>query len=139
MKAEEPVYGLVRFEGDGQRVREVVLALLDRDAAYDDDPKGDPPLILADYRRALGTVLALDPSPLLVAGRWVTAQEAPAFTAGQQAGLDGAVVAIGETWRPELLRRFDDDTRSTRRMLGTRRTPAPPPTSPSSIPCVRDR
>ncbi|WP_462202671.1 hypothetical protein [Frankia sp. CcWB3] len=90
--------------------RSYVLALLDRDAAYDDDPEGDPPLTLADYRRALVTVLALDPSPLLIAGRWVTGTEATAFTAGQQAGLDSAVVAIGETWRPELLRRFDDDT-----------------------------
>ncbi|KDA40824.1 hypothetical protein [Frankia sp. BMG5.23] len=26
MKAEEPVYGLVRFEGDGQRVKEIVVA-----------------------------------------------------------------------------------------------------------------
>ncbi|MCK9875463.1 hypothetical protein MXD59_06680 [Frankia sp. Ag45/Mut15] len=85
--------------------RAYVLRLLDQDAAFDEDATGEPPLVLADYRRALTAILALGASPLLlVEGRTVTAAEATAFNAGQQAGLDSALIAIGEAWRPALLR-----------------------------------
>ena len=39
--------------------REFVTGLLGRDAAYDGEPGGEPPLLVADYRRALYAVLAL--------------------------------------------------------------------------------
>lgn len=83
--------------------RSYVLGLLDQDMAFDDYAAGDAPLLLADYRRALVAVLALDPSPLLLVEGTVTSVEAAAFIAGQRAGLDAAVIAIGEAWRPALL------------------------------------
>ncbi|OAA23484.1 hypothetical protein UG55_10369 [Frankia sp. EI5c] len=83
--------------------RSYVLGLLDQDMAFDDHAAGDPPLLLADYRRALVAVLALDPSPLLLVEGTVTSMEAAAFIAGQRAGLDAAAIAIGEAWRPPLL------------------------------------
>ncbi|CUU59109.1 hypothetical protein Ga0074812_124134 [Parafrankia irregularis] len=84
--------------------RSYVLGLLDQDMAFDDHAAGDPPLLLADYRRAVVVVLALDPSPLLLVEGTVTSTEAAAFTTGQRAGLDAAAIAIGEAWRPALLR-----------------------------------
>lgn len=84
--------------------RSYVVGLLDQDAAYDDDPAGDPPLLLADYRRALFAVLAFELTPLLLAQGAVTAAEAAAFRVGHQAGVDGAVIAVGEAWQPNLLR-----------------------------------
>ncbi|SBW27091.1 hypothetical protein FDG2_5150 [Candidatus Protofrankia californiensis] len=91
--------------------RAYVLDLLDRDSAYDNDPVGAPPLLVADYRHALLAVLTATPSPLLRAGPAVTDAEAAAFTAGQHTGLDRAVIAIGEAWRPALLRRHTPGTR----------------------------
>lgn len=93
---------------DGQPVtaayRSYVLALLDQDAAYGERGPAGPPLLVADYRRALISVLALDPSPPLLVEVAMAQAEAVAFTAGQRAGLDAAVIAIGEAWRPALLR-----------------------------------
>ncbi|MCK9903177.1 hypothetical protein MXD63_24325 [Frankia sp. Cpl3] len=80
--------------------RSYVLGLLDQDMAFDDHAAGDPPLLLADYRRALVAVLALDPSPLLLVEGTVTPVEAAAFIAGQRAGLDAAVIAIGDGMAP---------------------------------------
>uniref|UniRef100_UPI001EF4B723 hypothetical protein n=1 Tax=Frankia sp. Cj3 TaxID=2880976 RepID=UPI001EF4B723 len=86
-------------------VQSYVLGLLERDVAYDDDPVGKPPLRVADYWRALVAVLTVDPVPLRRAGGLVTGVEAMAFTRGYQSGLDGAVMAVGEAWRPGLLHR----------------------------------
>ncbi|SBW24658.1 hypothetical protein FDG2_4241 [Candidatus Protofrankia californiensis] len=70
------------------RHRLSALSMLAKDAAYDQYPMGDPPLLSSDLRRALLAVLALTPERLLRAGNGVTEGEAAAFLKGQQAALD---------------------------------------------------
>ncbi|WP_131767138.1 hypothetical protein [Candidatus Protofrankia californiensis] len=82
------------------RHRLSALSMLAQDAAYDQHPTGDPPLLSSDLRRGLLAVLALAPERLLRAGSGVTEGEAAAFLTGQQAALDAVHTCIGTYMAP---------------------------------------
>ncbi|SBW24634.1 hypothetical protein FDG2_4234 [Candidatus Protofrankia californiensis] len=82
------------------RHRLYAVGMLAQDAAYEQHPAGDPPLLSADLRRALLAVLAVTPEPLLRAGHGVTESEAAAFLAGQQAAVDAVHTALARAWFP---------------------------------------
>ncbi len=73
-----------------------VRAMLDRDEAYDQDPKGEPPISVPRYRRALRA--AIDVVPELVTGQGMPrpAVEVEAYSAGVRDALDTVVGAIAQ-------------------------------------------
>jgi hypothetical protein len=78
--------------------------LLDRDTEYDEEKGDRPPLLPADYRRALYGLLALEPPRLEHASQGaVTPCEAEAYRLGCAAMIDLMHIAIGEAWLPNRL------------------------------------
>ncbi|MCK9901405.1 hypothetical protein MXD63_15120 [Frankia sp. Cpl3] len=68
--------------------------LIDRDEAYDEDPCGDPPLLVARYRASLRAVLAARPAQPDTQARAWTGQEHEAYLAGGRATLRTVVGAV---------------------------------------------
>jgi hypothetical protein len=76
--------------------RHDIRTLLARDEAYDEDPRGEPPVSVARYRRALRAVLDAEPAmPSDVASGW-SAGERTAYQVGGQATLRAVLSAVHE-------------------------------------------
>jgi hypothetical protein len=70
-----------------------LVALLDRDEAYDADPQGGPPIRTASYRAALRAALLVCPhGPVASSG--VGPEASDAYRAGQADALDAVIRAI---------------------------------------------
>jgi hypothetical protein len=100
--------GMARLVGVGSDL-DYVRGMVIWDVEFDEDPEGDPPLLVSEYRAGLVAVMGLEPAPLVMAGRWVTGEERAAYDAGQRAAYDAgqraayddAAVAVGLAWRPD--------------------------------------
>jgi hypothetical protein len=79
--------------------RTAVADVLDRDEAYDRDPRGDPPLWVAGYRRALRAAMAVMPAPHPGVPEPWAGGGAEAYLAGRRDALDtvarGVARALG--------------------------------------------
>ncbi|WP_018502012.1 hypothetical protein [Parafrankia discariae] len=74
----------------GDEIRE----LIDRDEAYDENPYGEPPLLVARYRASLRAVLATEPAePGLFERAW-SQRERDAYRAGGQTTHRAIVTAL---------------------------------------------
>ncbi|KPM50491.1 hypothetical protein CcI49_24430 [Frankia sp. CcI49] len=74
--------------------QDAISELIDRDEAYDSDPSGDPPLLVARYRAALRAALrARQPAPDGQAQAW-TQRERDAYLAGGEAARQAVVSAM---------------------------------------------
>jgi hypothetical protein len=70
-----------------------LVAMLDRDAAYDADPQGDPPIRTASYRAALRAAILVGPhGPAPSDG--LSPDIIDAYRAGQADALDAVIRAI---------------------------------------------
>ncbi|WP_131748797.1 hypothetical protein [Frankia sp. Cppng1_Ct_nod] len=74
--------------------RAAVRAALDRDEAYDQDPKGDPPVSVSRYRRAVRAAIDVVPEAVTEKGMSRSAVEAEAYSAGVLDALDMVTDAI---------------------------------------------
>ncbi|SBW28783.1 hypothetical protein [Protofrankia symbiont of Coriaria ruscifolia] len=73
-----------------------VRAMLDRDEAYDQDPKGEPPISVPRYRRALRAAIDVVPELVTEQGMPRSAVEAEAYSAGVRDALDTVVGVIAQ-------------------------------------------
>ncbi|MBX6391608.1 MAG: hypothetical protein IRZ08_21905 [Frankia sp.] len=74
--------------------RHDIRQLLARDEAYDDAPRGEPPVTVPRYRRALRAVLDAEPAePGETASAW-TEREREAYRAGGHATLRATLTAV---------------------------------------------
>ncbi|KLL10443.1 MULTISPECIES: hypothetical protein [Protofrankia] len=73
-----------------------VRAMLDRDEAYDQDPKGEPPISVPRYRRALRAAIDVGPELVAEQGMPRSGAEAKAYSAGVRDALDTVVGAIAQ-------------------------------------------
>lgn len=65
--------------------RDEICELIDRDEAYDEDPHGEPPLLVARYRASLRAVLSAEPAEPGHPERAWSERERDAYRAGGRA------------------------------------------------------
>lgn len=93
----------------GDEIRE----LIDRDEAYDENPYGEPPLLVARYRASLRAVLATEPAePGLFERAW-SQRERDAYRAGGQATHRMIVGAMAAALTATLTDRAPADRAAT--------------------------
>lgn len=70
-----------------------LIALLDLDEAYDEDPQGDPPLWLARYRAAVRAAILVGPHGPR-GDKALSPDAIDAYRAGQADALDAVIRAV---------------------------------------------